>query len=61
MKSKAFLHLDLEVDPFYEPKTKQMRARELTPSNKNRKSQKTHNVSFTLFPQRICVVFLSRV
>ena len=41
MKSKAFLHLDLEVDPFYEPKTKQTRARELTPSNK--KQTKTEN------------------
>ena len=40
MKLKAFLHLDLEVDPFYEPKTKQTRARELTPSNKNKEKQK---------------------
>ena len=45
MKLKAFLHLDLEVDPFYEPKTKQPRARELTHSKIKQTKTENHKKS----------------
>ena len=63
MKSKIFLRLDLKVDPFTDL-NKRVRVSSRFQNKQNKKQKfpkKSHNVSITLFPQRICVVFLSRV